>query len=518
MKVNRAILCTGLIFGLGMSSSCNAAFLEKSKEKLMQAVEKGDVKAAKRQLIFQKNEKSNSEHYRQTPLEKAIENNDVEMVKMLLKEGADVNASARTSESLPIIMAIENNNLDIVRLLVDKGATLNISSGYGHVPLKCAIDTKNLGIIRLLLENGANPNWIGEYDLEDSFMYAVRKSTLDVIKLLIEKGVNVNAKDQNDETALAKAIKAKRLDVIKLLVENGADVHRVLLCIAAAYCDIDTLLYLKSKGAKLLVRVMREESAYSAISNALEQKSIELLNFIFEQLQSEGIDLKECINQEKRGGNPLILKAVRLKFPEAVNFLLEKGADERAINGEDSQNNTALIYALKDNDVDMVGLLIDHGADVNRGYSETPLLWAAKNNSINMVKKLLEKGGDKTINKRSYDVTPLVWAIKHSNFDMVKLLLENGADSNTTFDEENCYDSMETVLTLAVEKGCKDIVRLLLEHGATESIHTPSVSYVRVSDNIYAHQKRIKETPLKIARERGRGDLVDLLKQYGAKE
>lgn len=557
MKISKIVLCTSLILGFGISDNSDA-LTKNSREKFMQAVKDGNIKSAKRNLVFWKNKKLNSEYFDKSPLETAIDQNNVEMVELLLNKGANPNISGCASHALPIIRAIEENNLKIVRLLVDHGADLNISC-YGQVPLEKAIAKGNSEIIQFLLNNGADPNWKNDTASENAFMYAVKKGTPEIVSLLIDKGARVNEVDKYGETVLVKAIRAKRLDIMTLLIErganvnekstqyvhkrvqyelypiecavetgrrdiieylinNGANVPNDVLRSALAYCNIDTLEYLQSKGAKLLDEdgFDREDDAYIAIDTVLKQKSMELLKFVCEQLKNEGIDLKECINQKNRWRDPLILTAVKLKFSEGVNFLLDEGADERAINGEDSHNNTALIYAIKNKNSKIANLLIDRGANVNQGYSQNPLLVAVENNDIEMVRKLLEHGANETINKWYSKGNPLMIAIQLNNTDMVDLLLNNGANSNYSGGGDT-YDSTETALTMAVQRGNYDIVKLLLEHGAKESINTSNEHWVYVSENIYAEKQLRKKTPLQIARRRGLSNIVELLVQHGAK-
>jgi hypothetical protein len=152
--------------------------------------------------------------------------------------------------------------------------------------------------------------------------------------------------------------------------------------------------------------------------------------------------------------------------------------------------NTLHVAAVK-NRTNMLELLIKNGADVDERYGNissteyyrdqvkeypqgegpTPLLFAAMEGNIDIVRLLIENGAD--VDKRSslflsshpeFDhyqgVTALHYAADRGDSAIVTLLLNNGAwvDSETGF--------KETPLALAVFKGHKDIVRILLENGA----------------------------------------------------
>ena len=47
----------------------------------------------------------------------------------------------------------------------------------------------------------------------------------EIMKHLVENGADLNARDENNDTALMKAFQKGRFDIVKYLVENGADVN-----------------------------------------------------------------------------------------------------------------------------------------------------------------------------------------------------------------------------------------------------------------------------------------------------
>jgi uncharacterized protein len=91
-----------------------------------------------------------------------------------------------------------------------------------------------------------------------------------------------------------------------------------------------------------------------------------------------------------------LMQAVLVKDREAIDALLEQGAD---LNEHDTdQQWTALHLAARDNDAELVTLLLDHGAEVDPVdvFGDTPL-WRATfeaGEDMTAIRVLLEHGAD----------------------------------------------------------------------------------------------------------------------------
>src|SRR5262249_943256 len=168
----------------------------------------------------------------------------------------------------------------------------------------------------------------------------------------------------------------------------------------------------------------------------------------------------------------------RVADVDVVGMLLETGADANASN-EDGQ--TALMLAARTGSVAVAELLVKHGADVNRREhfkDQSAVMWAAGENRPEMVTFLISKGADLSVRAKSTDwptqmsneprvqyrptggLTPLLYAARSGCLGCVKAMLDAGAD----VDRPN-PDGM-TPIMMALDNGYPAVARYLLDHGA----------------------------------------------------
>ena len=194
----------------------------------------------------------------------AVENAHYETAMALLDAGADPNAQPKGYAPLHAITWVRKpqrgdgdpspvgsggvSPLEFVRAIVAHGADVNIRladgrSGFadftmtGSTPLVLAAQTGDLPLMKLLLELGADPTIpnadnstpliaaAGIGDLGSGQQSAgTEEEAIAAVKLLLELGLEINAVDDNGETAMHGAAYQNWPKLVEFLAENGAEV------------------------------------------------------------------------------------------------------------------------------------------------------------------------------------------------------------------------------------------------------------------------------------------------------
>lgn len=122
--------------------------------------------------------------------------------------------------------------------------------------------------------------------------------------------------------------------------------------------------------------------------------------------------------------------ALRYNSLEISKMLLDAGAQ---VNRQDDCNSTPLHFAARLGDCDFAQRCIDGGVsidEVESPYGVTALHYATRCNNREMVELLLKTGSDANITDRK-GFGPLHWAVNDNRPELIKILLESGkADIN----------------------------------------------------------------------------------------
>ena len=243
------------------------------------------------------------------------------------------------------------------------------------------------------------------------------------------KGLDLNVKGVADgRTVLHYAAEFGTPEMVQALVEAGAQEH------------------ITDNGGALPIHL--------ATQNKKHPKAIEQLN------------IHAYANARDSQKETPLFKAVRAGNLEAVNILLDNGADINADAQKEGgfTGQTLLHHAALYGTAEIVRTLLEKGVDINATLDDdwTPLHLAAGNiNDPNVLSVFLEKDEMKAkINAPDvYGETPLHWAARYGTPGMVQALIEAGAD----VDAQSCG---WTPLHSAVLHGTPEVVKALLRAGA----------------------------------------------------
>lgn len=197
----------------------------------------------------------------QTALHGAVIRKDRDLVEQLLEEGADVNAADRGGFT-PISRAVIANDAGIVELLLEHGADPDATYSTGTTVLESALAANRLEVAAVLLERGARVDRPGE---TPQLMRFADRGKLAQVELLIPY-VDVDARDEDEQTALIRAAERGRTEVVAALIEAGADVDATAkrgwtaLHHAVDRGDQETAQLLVDRGADLTAKLETGET------------------------------------------------------------------------------------------------------------------------------------------------------------------------------------------------------------------------------------------------------------------
>ena len=317
-----------------------------------------------------------------------------------------------TANSTAFHEAVNTGNSNIVKKLIELKADVNAPSRSGVYPVDLAISLDHKAILNLLKENGCK---FSNANLSLS-------KNIETLEWLVKEGANPTSIDINfalDDTETLKRVlqlkpnlKNQKLDygklftnegILDLLLEAGMGNETrgdfpddtPLVYGAIKYGDKNTILKLKKAGINIFAECKYGPSETPLIF-VIKQQNTVLLDFYL-------IEEKVSPNQKDWTGRSLLLFAVDTDNEEIVKKLIKAGAN---IEYSGYFNKTPLMYAVDYDHYIAAQVLINEKANLNfkNTYNETPLSIAIKNNNLPMVKLLLDSGADKTlmVNKMTY--------------------------------------------------------------------------------------------------------------------
>jgi uncharacterized protein len=172
-------------------------------------------------------------------------------------------------------------------------------------------------------------------------------------------------------------------------------------------------------------------------------------------------------------GVPPVVEAARAADLERLRELVEASAADP--DAAEVDGTTALHWAVRRDDEDMVRLLLDLGADADLAnrYGITPLQVAAVNGNAATVGALLDAGADANAVLPEGE-TVLMSAARTGVAEVVALLLDHGADPEA---REDWYG--ENALMWAAAEDHPDVARILVAGGADVDVRSALQDFER---------------------------------------
>ncbi|MBM3769899.1 MAG: hypothetical protein FJW27_01140 [Acidimicrobiia bacterium] len=438
---------------------------------LADAVQRGDTQAVQ-SLLKKKADVNAPQADGATALHWASYRGDAESAIALIRAGANVNARNNYGVT-PLALAAQQGSAAVLNLLLEAGVNPNDPMhvvNSGETPLMHAARSSKVDAVEALVRAGANVNAKETWNGQTVLMWAAAEGDSAMVSALLKIGADLHARSNGGTTPFVFAVRKGDVRTVQAMLAAGADVNEkrpgdlatpLLVAIINGHEDLVDLLLDKgadpnAEGGSTNLTVTGAKA--SEINIAFKTPTFR------EQLRDTGTELWN--GRSNSWGRPLqaavhvanwhvsdILIAVNIDRIRVIKSLLAHGAD---VNGRNTDMEprwegaryrrrlvgaTALLFAAKAADVEVMRLLLAHGADpkINTGVNITPLMAAAG----------------------------IAWASNQERaseadvLEAVKLLVEeHGLDVNFV------ADTGETAMHAAAYRGANSVVQYLFDRGA----------------------------------------------------
>jgi len=281
--------------------------------------------------------------------------------------GVDINQPDITGRS-PLIYACIANIITIAELLIKHGANVNQTDQSGNIAASFALRNCNAAMLRLLIANNIDLSrhntQLGNI-LHLAASLSIYESNDEIINLLLSTGMNINAKNSQGTTPVMIVMQSiNNMDCLNLFLRHGASLQETnnkgetCLHIACQYSDIDFV----------------EKTIHAGIN--IDAVTTEGKTPLYYACQ--GINIAAFNLLIKYGANPFITtykqKTLLHKACTTDMLLLIKAVldTQIPINAKDSENATALDYAIKKNKLLTANHLFSKGAETSLMPAYTP--------------------------------------------------------------------------------------------------------------------------------------------------
>jgi uncharacterized protein len=373
------------------------------------------------------------------PLALACTNGNAAIVKLLLEAGADANTTTNGGETA-LMLAARSGNVDAVKALLARGAKLDARERHGQTALMWAAAEGNTAVVQALIEAKADINATLDNSGFTPFFLAVREGRLETVRAFLAAGIDANStlpRPANatrssagsyirpvdpGTSALLLAVQNGHFELAIALVDAGANPNDV----RSGFTALHTISWVRKPDSS-------DNSDPAPAIGAGRLTSLEFVREIVKRGANVNFRLAKGAPKqpdtssriESDGATPFLFAADRSDVP-LMRLLVELGADPLMPN---FNNTTPLMAAAglgttepleeagEENEaVEAVNMLLDLGADINAVNNEgdTAMHGAAYNIYPRVVELLGKRGAD-----------PQVWG-KPDKFGRTPLFLAEG--------------------------------------------------------------------------------------------
>jgi len=288
----------------------------------------------------------------------------------------------------PLIDAAESGHLDVVEYLLNNGANITArtnerSSDPGSTALVLACKEGNFQIIKLLLEKGADLFDKTDENRDCSF-YTAQNGHLQILIYLLNLDSMAPYQDKIKGMALLGAAQAGNMMEVEYLLGEVENLRADSFWDNYKHLKTNPLLVSCAANHSLMTYYLADRAPVyihtedffgkQCADYAIENQNLGILK----RLAYHNPFMFDASFMHDSFTNKIMLKAVESNNTDIVEFFISKKAN---VNAEDSDGKTILIIAAYSGNFQMVQILANNGAKLDKEFQgATAADWAQKNN------------------------------------------------------------------------------------------------------------------------------------------
>ena len=363
-----------------------------------------------------------------------VDGNAINCLIPLTSGGKDFEGCVLSGEFEPLCSEVFGEDFAFPTKVEGEEARYVFDCGAGMIPE----GVNAIGATQCFAEAAVNctagslpANGMTQADLNVALRLAARRGDAGQVCEMLRRGAEVNDDLNGTEfTALQEAVSEGHLGVAELLLANGAEVNARKEGAGPSALDLAA----RAKNAEIAAVLRAAEGRCFVESGGLCEETVVAGVCAAGSLGADGMTQAQL--------DARMISAAEDGDADAVCEYLRRGADVEAEKSGDRR--TALMIAAKEGYADVIELLLENDADVNRRGGEA--------------------GPDKPSGRWSGHLdsnkTALLYASAHGHADIVRIMLDNGADVELG-DDRNRRPLWE-----AAFYGHQDVMGVLLDNGA----------------------------------------------------
>lgn len=306
----------------------------------------------------------------------------------------------------------------------------------GSSPLQWAVYDQDIEKVRKLIRAGADVNASNNYGA-NAMQLAAEVAHVELLEMLLDAGADVDSPNPEGQTALMLVSRTGNIEAAELLIDHGATIDA-----REQFGNQTALMWAAARRHPVMMDLLIRHGADINARSAVRDYN----SHVTAEGRAKRLD---------SGGLTPLMYAVRENCLSCVQLLIENDVD---LDMPDPDGVSPLLLAILNTNWDIAKTLIEAGANVQQWdmFGQAPLFAAVgdrndpglnvdglinQNDGMTIVKMLLEADANPNMQlfyrpakarggPLSRGTTPLIRAASNGDLEVIKLLLEYGAEAD----------------------------------------------------------------------------------------